>query len=128
MNRLLLDTNVLIWWLDDSPRLSLQAREAIAAGEMAVFVSAASLWEIEIKRATGRLQAPEELEAAVSADGFVELPMTFRHTITAGRLPRLHGDPFDRMLVAQAMTEGLILVTADHLLSQYGVPVLAANR
>jgi PIN domain nuclease of toxin-antitoxin system len=86
-----------------------------------VYVSAASTWEIEIKRAIGKLEAPDDLEVALVASQFTDLPMTVAHSIEAARLPRHHDDPFDRMLVAQANTEGLTLVTSDRRLKSYDV-------
>lgn len=123
--RLLLDTHVLLWWLADDPALSRAAAQVIAS-EPLVFVSAASAWEIAIKRALGKLEAPDDLEAAVDASGFVELPIRFDHAVLAGALPRHHDDPFDRMLVAQARCESLTLVTADPRLARYRVAVVPA--
>ncbi len=93
-----------------------------------VFVSSAAVWEIEIKRALGRLRAPDDVAGLVDDSGFTPLAITFEHALTAGRLPALHRDPFDRMLVAQALTDGLTLATADATLAGYGLPVLAATR
>ncbi len=115
---LLLDTSVLLWWLADSPRLSKDARELITASPV-VRVSAATTWEIEIKRALGKLKAPADLEEAISASHFVPLAITVAHSIAAARLPRLHEDPFDRMLIAQANAEALTLVTSDQRLKDY---------
>ena len=117
---LLLDTNVLLWWFADSRRLTRQAREMIAASPV-VYVSAASTWEIEIKRALGKLKAPANLEEALSANHFVPLAITVAHSVAAAKLPRLHDDPFDRMLIAQANAEALTLVTADRRLEDYEV-------
>jgi PIN domain nuclease of toxin-antitoxin system len=115
---LLLDTNVLLWWLADSPRLNDDARELITASPM-VYVSAATTWEIEIKRALGRLKAPMDLEEALSASHFVPLAITLAHSIAAAKLPRHHDDPFDRMLIAQANLETLTLMTSDQRLKEY---------
>jgi PIN domain nuclease of toxin-antitoxin system len=117
---------VLLWWLADDPALSKQARELIAS-EPEVFASAASAWEIAIKRALGKLQAPEELESALEAGGIQRLPIDFEHAAVAGALPRHHDDPFDRMLVAQAQREGLTLLTSDARISRYAVTVLPAS-
>lgn len=124
--KLLLDTHVLIWWMEDSTRLSAEAREAIAVAED-VRVSAATVWEIAIKRALGRLDLPEDYLDHVERSGLRSLSTTAEHAETAGALPRHHDDPFDRMLVAQTRVEGLTLVTADRRLTDYGVPVLAAG-
>lgn len=121
--RLLLDTHVLLWWLADSPRLTKPARTLIAGGSQ-VFVSAGTAWEISIKRALGKLTAPDDLEAAVEASQFEPLPISVRHTIAAGDLAHFHEDPFDRLLVAQAKCEGLRLVTGDSRLAAYGPEVM----
>jgi PIN domain nuclease of toxin-antitoxin system len=93
-----------------------------------VFVSAASVWEIEIKRALGRLRAPAELLELIDASGFQRLPISLEHAREAGRLAPLHSDPFDRMLVAQARVEAITLASADQALARYGVPVLGVAR
>ncbi len=124
--RLLLDTHVLLWWLADDPALSEQARQLIA-NEPEVFVSAASAWEIAIKRALGKLEAPEDLLEVLDTGGIVRLPIDFEHAITAAALPRHHDDPFDRMLVAQAQREGLALMTSDARIARYAVAVLPAS-
>ncbi|HYT10359.1 MAG TPA: type II toxin-antitoxin system VapC family toxin [Mycobacteriales bacterium] len=121
----LLDTHVLLWWLEDDKRLSLPARDAILAAEE-VRVSAASVWEIAIKRALGRLDVPADYLDYVEQTSFRPLPITFQHADLAGALPRHHDDPFDRMLVAQARIEGLTLVTADRRLGDYGIALLSA--
>lgn len=115
---LLLDTNILLWWLADSPRLSGDARGMITASPV-VYVSAATTWEIEIKRALGKLKAPENLEGELSASHFVPLAITIVHSIAAAKLPRHHDDPFDRMLIAQAFLESLTLVTSDRRIESY---------
>lgn len=124
--RLLLDTHVLLWWLSDDPSLSVTASQAIRQ-ETDVFVSAASAWEIAIKRALGKLEAPEDLLGAIEANHFRPLSIELRHAVTAGELPKLHNDPFDRMLIAQARQEGLTLVTSDQRIASYGVSLLAAS-
>lgn len=91
-----------------------------------VLLSAASAWEIAIKRATGRLEAPGDIAAALAASGIEPLPVTVAHAERAGSLPRIHGDPFDRMLVAQAQIEGLTIVTRDTEIPRYDVSVLVA--
>ncbi len=124
--RLLLDTHVLLWWLADHPALSKQARHLIA-NEPEVFASAASAWEIAIKRALGKLEAPEDLRAALDASGIRRLPIELEHAAIAGALPRHHDDPFDRMLVAQAQHEGLTLLTSDARISSYAVAAVPAS-
>ena len=122
--RLLLDTHVAIWWLSGDRRLSKATRLAIE-GATEAFLSAVSLWEIFIKQDTGRLDLPIGFVDALR-DDFVELSLTFDHALEGRALPLLHRDPFDRLLVAQAKVEGLTIVTSDRMLSEYGVPVLAA--
>lgn len=94
--RLLLDTHALLWWLADDPQLGAASRARIMDSANTVFVSAASAWEFEIKRATGKLEAPDELAATIDSNGFEPLPMMLAHAIRAGRLPPHHADPFDR--------------------------------
>ncbi len=124
--RLLLDTHALLWSLGSPAELATPARKSIEEGQNDVLVSAASIWEIAIKRAKGRLRAPDDLEAALVATGIVALPITVGHALTAGALPAHHADPFDRMIVAQAMLEGLTVVTRDRRFEAYGVPTLVA--
>ena len=122
--KLLLDTHVLIWWLADDPELGHQAREAIADAENTVYVSAVSLWEIAIKQGLGKLDLPEDFHETLRAQGLSELPITWEHAQQNRSLPRLHRDPFDRMLVAQAQVEQLTLVTCDDEVKRYSVACL----
>ncbi len=124
--RLLLDTHTLIWAAREE--LRDDAHKAIEEVADSVFVSAATIWEIEIKRALGRLQAPEDIIERVDESGYERLPITFEHAREAGRLPLLHGDPFDRILVAQARTEGMTLASADAALQRYDVAVFEVER
>lgn len=121
--RLLLDTHALLRWLADED-LTDQVREAIADPGNLVMVSAASAWEISIKKALGKLTAPDDIERQVDEGGFTPLPITIAHGIAAGQLPRHHDDPFDRMLIAQAFAEGLTVVTHDKRFADYEVPTL----
>lgn len=121
---LLLDTHVLIWW-DEGRRLAADARRAIADAD-GVYVSAASAWEIAIKIGLGRLRPRRTVEQAVAESGFLELPVTFRHADRVGGLPPHHRDPFDRLLIAQAETEDLTLVTRDPVFARYAVEVIQA--
>ena len=123
--KLLLDTHALLWWLAGAEHLARPAHDAIAETQVVV-VSAASAWEIGIKQALGKLTGPDDLEAEMVTNGFTPLDMSMRHALTAARLPPHHDDPFDRMLVAQALVEGLTLVSRDQRLGAYGVPLLAA--
>ena len=124
--RLLLDTRVLLWWLADDPSLGEEARAGISDASSAVFVSAATVWEISIKQALGKLEAPSDLLRQIELNRFEPLSIKVSHAYTAGGLPPHHDDPFDRMLVAQAMMEGLTLLTRDPRMSRYGVGTLAA--
>jgi PIN domain nuclease of toxin-antitoxin system len=125
--KLLLDTHVVLWWLTDDDRLSQEASDVMSDGRNAVLVSAASVWEVEIKRAKGALAAPDDLIEQVEAAGFSLLSVGAVHARAAGRLPRHHDDPFDRMLVAQAVGEGATLLTADRSIARYAVPLMAAD-
>ncbi len=123
--QLLLDTHVVLWWRANDPVLGMQARKAIGDAEV-VFVSAASAWEVAIKVALGKLRIPGPFHEAVEASQFTPLPISFHHAATTGALPLHHTDPFDRMLIAQAMAEGLTVVTHDRGFAAYGVPVVWA--
>ncbi len=127
MKRLLVDSHVLLWALESESNLSEDVRRALVDPANDVFVSAVCIWEVAIKRALGKLRAPEYLAASVEAAGFSELPVTFVHAEQAGSLPEFHGDPYDRMLVAQAQIEGLTLVTADANILRYPVRTMAAR-
>jgi len=121
--KLLLDTHVLLWFLADDGRLNRPARQAIAKADD-VFVSAASAWEIAIKVRLGKLRFEGTLSSAVTDSGFTWLPVTERHAEATLALPDLHGDPFDRMLVAQAQREALRLLTHDEKIAAYPVDVM----
>lgn len=121
MKRLLLDTHVLIWWLADAHFLGNDTKEDIADPINEVYVSAASVWEISIKMEKGLLDLPDEVFTAITKTGFIPLPIDFFHAEQAGKLPKHHSDPFDRMLIAQAQAEGLVLVTADEHIPKYGI-------
>ena len=123
---LLLDAHAVLWWLADDPTLDAAARSAIRDPTNDVLVSAASIWEIEIKRALGKLIAPSGLVAAVQETGFDVLPITGPDAERAGMLPAYHRDPFDRMLVAQADRVGAIVVSRDAAFLAYGIDVLGA--
>lgn len=122
--KVLLDTHILLWWLSDDVALPPLAAAAIADAEATVFVSAASVWEIAIKAAAGRLDAPDDIVDALRANRFEDLPISVAHALAAGRLPPLHADPFDRMLIAQATVEGLTLISHDRRFSDYDVSLL----
>ncbi len=119
-----MDTHALIWFGSEKERIAPDVYSAIVDEANMKFVSAASVWESEVKRAAGRLTLPRSLAEEASAAGFIELPLRFSHAAEAAALPRLHKDPFDRMLIGQARVENLTLVTADATISRYDVPVL----
>lgn len=122
---LLLDTHAFIWWRGDATRLSAVARDTIGNAK-AIFVSMASAWEAAIKISAGRLRIGDSFAAGIALSGFQELPITFAHTERVIALPHHHRDPFDRMLIAQAQTDGLTLVTRDRRFAAYDVPVVWA--
>jgi len=123
--RLLIDSNALIWAVGRPTELSAAARQALQESTDR-FVSIASMWEIAIKMSLGKLSLPDNLTAALNTIAAVALPITPTHIDRVQRLPFHHRDPFDRMLVAQAMEEGLTIVTRDRRVGAYGVPVLTA--
>jgi PIN domain nuclease of toxin-antitoxin system len=118
--KLLLDTHVFIWWDDESGALAGQLREAIADPVNEVFVSAASVWEIAIKRRRGRIDFAGGITDAIAKNGFMTLPIASAHAEHAGGLPLHHRDPFDRVLIAQSVLEGMTLVTQDEAMRAYG--------
>lgn len=122
---LLLDTHVVLWWLTDDSTLSDLIKDQLDH-EPNVYISPATLWEVTIKQAIGKLSEPADLSERIRDSGFREVPITSEHAIAAGRLPLIHRDPFDRMLVAQARCEGLTLVTRDADIQKYEVSILAA--
>jgi len=117
----LLDTHVFLWWLDDPGLLSQNAREVIGDGRNTIYVSAAVAWEIAIKKALGKLDAPDNLEEVMAANRFLPLPVTIAHALGVLALPQHHRDPFDRILVAQALQEGLTFISRDPQVSSYAV-------
>ena len=126
--RHLLDTHTFLWWLMDDHRLSPTARQIIAAPEHTILFSAASAWELAIKVQLGRLRLPDDLEAFIAAqltaNSFTVLPISVQHALHVRTLPALHRDPFDRLLVAQALLEDVPLLSADALVSQYPVRIV----
>jgi len=122
---LLLDTHAVIWFLDGRDELQREAREAIEVADR-VYVSAASIWELATKVARGRLDAPSDFPARLVDLGMLPLALEWEHARVAGGLPLHHRDPFDRMLVAQAIVERLTIVTRDEAIRRYPVPIIAA--
>jgi len=125
--KLLLDSHAFLWWLAGDRKLGAAARQAVADPAATVFVSAATIWELSIKAALGRLDlGGADLVEEIAGNAFVELPINARHALAAAYLPRHHGDPFDRMLVAQAQIEGLTVVSRDAALRAYEIQILPA--
>jgi PIN domain nuclease of toxin-antitoxin system len=126
--RLLLDTHALLWWTLDDGRLSASARDAIADAANAVYVSAASAWELAIKAGLGRLSLPAALGPLLADElrlnGFSPLAVSVAHALAVRDLAAHHRDPFDRILIAQARLEELTLVSGDHAMRPYGIPLL----
>ncbi len=123
---ILLDTHVLIWALENNPTLTDNAVNTIVDGNNMVFVSSATVWEISIKQKLGKLDAPDNLLEEISLHRFSSLHINLDHALLAGNLPGIHKDPFDRMLIAQAITEKLMLVTRDKSIAKYDVRILKA--
>ena len=124
--RLLLDTHILLWWLSDDGFLSASTREAIANPHNLVSVSAATAWEISIKRNLGKLVIPDDLEEQLITNGFEVIPISLADGLAAGNLPRHHDDPFDRMLIAQAQARELTILSRDSRFARYEVKILPA--
>ncbi|HET6998793.1 MAG TPA: type II toxin-antitoxin system VapC family toxin [Solirubrobacterales bacterium] len=124
--KLLLDTHTLIWTLLDQSRFSSTSIDAIKDESNQVFVSVLSAWEIEIKRAKGKLPMPTPVGEALEKQRFATIPVTLDHVLAVESLPRHHRDPFDRMLIAQAQLESMTLITSDRTIRKYPVAVLPA--
>lgn len=126
--RLLLDTHTFLWWCTDDPRLSLTALDVLGAADTEVYLSSASAWEIAIKTRLKRLELPrpptEFIPEMISRHSLAVLPVSLTHSLHDFELPSLHSDPFDRLLVAQTVTEDMKLVTNDRAIVQYDVPTL----
>ena len=127
--KLLLDTHTFLWWITDNPQLSQTARQAIAKPENDTYLSAASIWEIVIKEQLGKLTLPTTntekfISNQLAINAFQELPIHITHTLKVRTLPTLHRDPFDRILIAQAVAESMTLVSDDRVFASYPVAVL----
>jgi PIN domain nuclease of toxin-antitoxin system len=119
--KLLLDTHILIWWLSEASRLSQTEIDIITDSDNFIFVSAATAWEIAVKKMIGKLEAPDDLPAALAINNFLELPITIEHSQKLYQLPSHHNDPFDRIMVAQAMSEDLTFMTRDAKIALYEI-------
>jgi len=120
----LLDTHILIWALENNPALPKKARDVIIDGSNIVYVSSATVWEMTIKKAIGKLSAPDNLYEEIKNHRFTMLDINFEHAELAGKLPDLHKDPFDRMLIAQSIIEKLTLISKDSMISKYQVKLM----
>ena len=121
---MLLDTNAFLWWRDASPRLSQDIADEIAEAGNEIIVSVVSLWEIAIKRAVGKLRFPERFEDVMAEEGFRLLPIGYHHLHALGNLPLHHRDPFDRLLIAQAIAENLPVATSDKTFGLYPIALV----
>ena len=123
--RLLLDTHTFLWWVQDAPALSVKAHAAITNPENECLLSLASCWEMAIKLSLGKLKLPTTIDRFIpeqlAMNGFQHWPIEFRHVARVARLPFRHRDPFDRLLAAQALEDGIAIVSADHVFRRYGV-------
>ncbi len=124
----LLDTHVFLWWINDDPLISAEAREIIEEGEHTLYLSAASGWEMAVKAKLGKLKVPDDLEAFVLEQMFKNaislLPVQMNHALHVHTLPNFHRDPFDRIIIAQAQLEGLPLLSADSQMGKYRIEVI----
>ena len=121
---LLLDTHLVLWWLDDHPALSSAVKNLIANGRNLVLLSAAVVWEIRIKEALGKIDIPSDFSRVLDRQPFEKLAIKVEHAHAVKDLPLHHRDPFDRMLIAQAVTEGLTIATHDPVFEKYSVPLI----
>lgn len=131
MKGYLADTHVVLWWASDAPRLLARHREILANGENAIFVSAVSVWEATIKVQSGKLSLPLSplgfFQKLIEVDGFLPLPIHFAHAAGVASLPKVHNDPFDRLLISQACHEGLTLLSEDQVFASYELPGLVGR-
>jgi PIN domain nuclease of toxin-antitoxin system len=122
----LLDTHILLWWLSDPQKISSSILEVISSPEHDIYVSAVSAWEIAIKKSLKKLKAPDHLMKIIQENDFLLLPIKFDHALFVENLPRIHDDPFDRLLISQCLCEGFTLITADKIIPKYKLNVLQA--
>ncbi len=128
MNSYLLDTHTLLWWLTNSDKIGARCREVISNPENDIYVSPISLWEISIKKSIGKLKAPDNMAAICMEKGFLELKISLKDGQAMQTLPCLHKDPFDRMLIVQAINNRLIIITNDKIIKNYEVKTLPAGN
>lgn len=128
MRKILIDTHIFLWWLADDNSLGPLSKKLMAEPRNEVFVSGATSWEIAIKKKKGLLEAPDDIDTIVEEEGFSKLAISLFHGELAGSLEEIHRDPFDRMLIAQAQSEGLELLTVDGIIPKYGIRVIDASK
>lgn len=128
MHRILMDTCAFLWWISNDPQLGKKSKAIIADPATTVYVSAATPWEVGIKRQLGKLIAPENIEGIIDESGFEKLAISCFHGENAALLPQHHKDPFDRVIIAQAQAEGLEVITSDNNFSHYGIRVIDARK
>lgn len=121
----LMDTHVLLWWLTDDPRLGIRVRELLSTKP--IWCSVVTPWEIAVKETLGKIELPPEFDEALGSAGFIRLDVSFDHIKELRTLPLLHKDPFDRLLIAQSISEELILITDDHQIHRYNLPAIRAS-
>lgn len=124
MTRYLLDTHVLLWWFSDAAKLSAKYRNLIGDPQYQIVVSTVSVWEIIVKQTLGKLRAPDNLKAALDDSEFEILAVDLDHVLYVKQLPLIHNDPFDRLLIAQALCEDLTIMTVDKAITKYQVNCL----
>ena len=120
----LLDTHTFIWWIQDNLNLSYKSKEVISNPNNLIFVSSVNTWKITIKKSLGKIKVPDNLESIILKCGFEVLPITIKHTLYIENLENYHDDPFDRLLISQAIIENLTLITRDERIIKYKVPYI----
>jgi len=129
MERYLLDTHIFLWWISDANRLSQEVLEVISDASNPIYVSSATIWEIAIKKALGKISVDADLSLVIESNGFLELPISARCAAATKKLEQIHRDPFDRILIAQAMKGNMTLVTVDrHIVRYSDVKLLSFKR
>lgn len=121
---LLLDTHILLWWLDNNEKLPEKYLKVISNSNNICFISSATIWEISIKSALGKLEIPDNFTDILQDEGFSELPVSWKHAAMVRQLPFHHKDPFDRLIIAQTIVEDFTLLTVDKIIPQYGIKIL----
>jgi PIN domain nuclease of toxin-antitoxin system len=121
MNRYLLDTHILLWWLSDDKKLGKKRTELLAQSSNQIAVSTVSIWEIVIKKSLGKLKVPDNLKEVIYENEFEILSITPDHVLSLQNLPPIHNDPFDRLLITQSIYEDMVIVTADKIIPKYEV-------